>query len=357
MSVLMSLREPFLRGEVYHYEINRQRRSLRTKDRTEAMRLFNEIKRQYLNGKLSSIAGTCAKPLGEFVDDVLEWANNSRPMNTWKSWRTACTHLEGVAGKSARLDRIGHKQWDGIVSEAKRRGYKPKSINTYLLNLRCVFNKAMEWGYLQKNPFATCKKLREEKRPPSFIDPKDIPRFLASIKDIEVRRVTAAAIFTGRRIGELLGLQWEDMDIAAESYAATIYKTSLRRRFPMHPLFKSVLEAMPAGSGRVFSRWSSPCALSRTIRRAALVPGGYGHLRPHDLRHTFASMVILSGNELKIAQELLAHNDYRSTLIYAHLTDDSLAAGLRKIKVGPVDLCGQIADTPRKDAGKTPHDK
>ena len=145
--------------------------------------------------------------------------------------------------------------------------------------------------------------------------------------------------------------------VCADHPNGQIRKTSLRRRFPMHPLFKSVLEAMPAGSGRIFSRWSSPCALSRAIRRAALVPGGYGHLRPHDLRHTFASMVILSGNELKIAQELLAHNDYRSTLIYAHLTEDSLAAGLRKIKVGPIDLCGQIADTPRKDAGKTPHDK
>ena len=56
-ALIMSMREPFQRGGIWYYELDRKRLSLRTKDRAEAMRLFKAIQREYLDGKISRLIG------------------------------------------------------------------------------------------------------------------------------------------------------------------------------------------------------------------------------------------------------------------------------------------------------------
>jgi integrase len=345
MSVLMSLRPPFQRGEIWYYEIDRKRLSLQTRNKAEAMRLFGEIRKMYLAGKVTRISGESNRTLGDFIEEVLEWCRETKADETFRAWRAASKALLAVAGKSCRLDMLTLRHWDMALAQIKGKGRKTSTANSRLGCLRSMFSKAVEWQYLKRNPMHGAKMQPTEKRPPAFIAPEDVQKWLESIHDLALRRLCAALVYTGRRQSEMLTLHWEDVDFEANTYSAMLHKTKTRRTFPMHPVFRAVLESMRQPSGRV---WQWICRTSTSVLiKKALVAGGHPHMHAHDLRHTFASLVILSGNELKVAQELLGHASMRSTMIYAHLTPSAIAAGLSKIAAPGINFCVQIEDTPR----------
>lgn len=60
-------------------------------------------------------------------------------------------------------------------------------------------------------------------------------------------------------------------------------------------------------------------------------------MRLHDLRHTFASLQVMQGRDLRTVQELLGHTEFKTTEIYAHVADDHLAEAV-EINLGPVNL-------------------
>jgi site-specific recombinase XerD len=70
--------------------------------------------------------------------------------------------------------------------------------------------------------------------------------------------------------------------------------------------------------------------LSRTIK-TVLKQSGLGRLRPHDLRHTFASQLVMAGVDLKTIQELLGHSSYKTTEVYAHLAQDRLSDAISRL--------------------------
>lgn len=331
MTAIMSMREPFQRGGIWYYELDRKRLSLRTKDRAEAMRLFKAIQREYLDGKISRLNGSCSKRLGDFVAEVLELAQENSPENSWRGLRSAVRRLLPVAGSSTRLDRLNPKHWEQFAAVANKDGLSPKTIRTYQVHLRCLMGKAVTWGILQVDPWAKCKLAKDLVRPPDFLLPEQVTPFLESIADPEVFRLVATLIFTGRRIGEAAALEWQHLDLPALKYKVWVPKRHMWQWFPMHPALADVLGPVGQDIGRVFPRWRTGCAAGHAVKEA-LRAAGLGNLRPHDLRHTFASLVILAGNDLKIAQELLGHSSYKSTLRYAHLTPNAVAAGLARVQ-------------------------
>ncbi len=312
-------------------------RSLHTKDKAEARRLYAQIKRQLLAGKLAHLTGQCTKRLGEYCEEFLAWSEMQQPRSTWRANRLALDQLREAAGDSTPLDRVGLKQLDQMLVACRRRGCSTGTANNYLRHARASFNKAVEWGYLQANPLAQARELRTEPRVPAYLPSlEDVARFLVSIEDLQLRQLATAYIATGRRRRELLALTWEDVDLQAGRYVVRKSKAHLTRWYPINTTFRAVLESMGPGQGRIFTRWSFPDSVSKAIKRA-LVAAGFGHLTLHGLRHTFASHTLMQGRTLKDVQSLLGHTEARTTEIYAHLSDDHLAEAA-EIYLGPIDL-------------------
>lgn len=328
---------------VYYVEFERGRaRSLNTKSKEEAKRLFAEVRRQYLAGKLSEIRGECLVTLGEFVAEYRKWAASARERKTFLADMLALKQLAAVAGESTRLDRLTLKHSDMIISACRKRGCRPGTINAYLRHLRSVASKMVEWKYVQASPFRGVREVQREQKAPSYILSGEVSSFLASVPDIDERRILAAYIYSGRRRSELLALKWRDVAMDREEYYISKSKAHLSRWYPMHPLFRAILEAIGPGDqdARIFSRWSHPDSITH-LAQAAMKRAGLPGLSLHKLRHTFAVLLVDQGVDLNTIGALLGHSDKRATEIYAHVSDNRQREALRLVSAGPVDLLGK----------------
>ncbi len=326
----------------YYIRLDGKRISLKlfvghvVRDLAEAKRVFNQVRREVLAGKLVQLGGGSTVTLKQFVDDYLEWSENVREPASYRADRLALNKLMAVAGHSIFLSRLTLKHTDALV--AAHRALRSASINNYLRHIRAAFNKAVDWGHLKSNPFRALRELPKERRPPVYIEAADVTRFMASIEDLDKRRLVAAYIYSGRRRAELLALPWEHVHLEREEYFIARSKAHLAKWYPMHPMFKAVLVALGGrGQGRVFARWRHPDTISHIVKES-LAAYGLGHLHLHHLRHTFATMLLSEGVDLAAIGELLGHADRRATDIYAQVTATRAREAIRKIKAGPVEV-------------------
>ena len=336
MRLIMTL---FRHRGIYYVRIHGKRRSLRTRDKALAHRLFNQIKREYLQGKVHQLIGKCTVTLGEYKKEFLNWSAQVQPDKTYKANRLALNKLTHYAGEKITLDRLSAKHIDMMVADCKAKGLSINTINNYIRHARTSLNKAVDWGYIQENPLRRVKELPKLKKPPAFLKPHEISKFLATIKDIDLRRLTVAYLATGRRRSELIALQWEDIELENGRYFVRKSKNHLSKWYPINSMFRAVLLSIKGNrEGRVFKRWTHPDTVTHLIKKA-LKKAGYGHIRLHDLRHTFATLKVMAGIDLRTLQELLGHTEFKTTEIYAHVVDEHLAEAA-EINLGPVDLEG-----------------
>lgn len=334
----MSLRKPFKRGSVWYCEIDGRRVSLRTEDRDAALRLFTEIKRQHLAGKLARISGECTTTLEQFRAQYIEWGEHAQEWATFRANRLALDKLVAICGPKILLDRVGRKALDDLVSQSRKARLSTASVNNYIRHARSVMNKAVDWDLIKANPFAGFKELPKERKPPRFLDKGDAVQLMARIDCLHLRRLMAAYLSTGRRRAELLALEWQDVDLDGSKYLVRRSKTHLSRHYPLNDAFRAVLLAIgPKPEGRIFTAWQHPDTVSHKIK-AALKAHGHAHVRLHDLRHSFAVNFLESGGSLRTLQDLLGHTEYRTTEIYAHLTEDHLQQECNRVVLGPVAL-------------------
>jgi integrase len=165
-------------------------------------------------------------------------------------------------------------------------------------------------------------------------------------------------LFTGCRLGEILGLRWLDVDMRRNVVSIVQQKTGKQKTLPIEGEFREVLLALPrsVGAAPVFTRPDGrPFAaidVQRAFGVARKLSGIRAELTPHSLRHTFASWLAISGQPLRTIQELLGHADIRMTIRYSHLSPAHLSDAMRTVglvaesgKTGDGQRAGNVAAT------------
>lgn len=149
-------------------------------------------------------------------------------------------------------------------------------------------------------------------------------------------------LMTGARKREVLDARWEDFDYEIRQWKIPFTKGGKPRYVPMSDGVLGILEAVPRveGSSYVFPNpgTGKPYVAIHfawdTVRKRA----GLEDVRMHDLRHSFASILINSGRSLYEVQHLLGHTQVKTTERYAHLQQDTL---MRAANVVP-NLLGSL---------------
>ncbi len=229
----------------------------------------------------------------------------------------------------ARAARIRQKKG------AKPKYLSPATVNRKLACLKTLFNKAIEWGYLEISPCARTKKLKEDNQRTRFLTKEEIERFLAH-SSLELREIFTILIHTGMRKGELQKLKWQDLDFNKGLIGLFQTKSGKIRYIPMSMAVKEALLkrrinkksetwVFPGESGEPFN--------FRKAFETARKNAGLNDLRVHDLRHTFASHLRMSGADLMTVKELLGHSSLKMTERYSHLTDYHKAQAVAKLEM------------------------
>ena len=244
-----------------------------------------------------------------------------------------------------RLDEIGIDDVLALISDLRKRGYSGTTIATTLTPLSRLFAHAVRRCLIDVNPVSKLDRserprVSRQERP--VLNPGEIGRLLDAAPP-RFRTLLATAILSGLRQGELLGLHWGDLDFDNELIHV---RTALnRKRQDVPPKTERAVRdviLMPALAQALRqhkreSSFNSPDDYVFTTRfgtpehaahlglralRPALQRAGLRPVRWHDLRHTFASLLIAGGANVTFVSRQLGHTSSQVTLgIYAHLLD------------------------------------
>lgn len=159
-----------------------------------------------------------------------------------------------------------------------------------------------------------------------------------------LKPLVVTALNTGFRAGELLSLTWEEVDFERQlvSVRAGYAKNGERRSIPMNEMLHATLEEVRikhSTHGPVFlSRAGTPYRSFRTAFEHAVAKANITDFHFHDLRHTFASRLVMAGVDLPTIKELMGHKDIKMTLRYTHLSNSHKREAVRAL-----DAFGQVS--------------
>lgn len=234
--------------------------------------------------------------------------------------------------------RKGKKYPEGIL-------ISQTTVNRELTLLRATFNKAIEWNLMFSNPIGKLTLAKEEPKE-RILSEKEIPRLINSARE-PLKSIILIALNTGMRLGEILKLEWDQVNLGSQSSFISIKKAKSRRlrRIPLNrPMIElfSRMQLKRSGSKFVFENPETrkPFTTIRTAWYTLLKRADIKDLRFHDLRHTFATYALLRGGDLIHLKETLGHTDIRTTARYAK----ALMEGQQKLVQG-FEVSGNIGET------------
>lgn len=219
------------------------------------------------------------------------------------------------------------------ISEMKQRLSKDKSnatVNRYLAALSHVFTMAVnEWEWMGENPMRRVKKLKEPRGRVRFLSDDEKETLLRACKESEVKElypIVLLAISTGMRQGEILSLKWQDIDFEKRRCILHDTKNGERRAVP---IVGAALRELKVWSKvrKINTELVFPGKNPKTpifIRKPwilAVKAAEIEDFRFHDLRHTAASYLAMSGASLAEIAEILGHKTLSMVRRYAHLSE------------------------------------
>ena len=213
-----------------------------------------------------------------------------------------------------------------------------------LANLSCCFNRAVRDGYLLKNPCQGIKRFRLPERQPSFYTKEEFARLLNAIDTEDIRDLVRVAVNTGLRQGELISLQWNQVNLERGLITLDnkthITKTKRVRTLPINKPVNEVLtkrmQNRRESHNFIFTFNNEPIEqkfLTRYFKRFVYKAGVNPKLNFHSLRHTFASWLVQGGISIYVVSKLLGHSDIKTTEIYSHLSSENFKNAVDSLPV------------------------
>lgn len=303
-------------------------------------------------------SGTSFKPSLKLNDFVANWLD--KKVDVKNSIRTKEAYLCDL--KNHILPLLGHKGIGHISEESaselvksmKDKGLSNRTINKVLILLKTVLNDSVKWKYLPQSPIHSYQELKVQERPDFFLSKMQIDQLLIAAHGEEIEYLLIVAVNTGMRLGEVLGLCWDRVNLNDGYLEVTrtmtrhglseSTKTSSKRTIYLNPLLQELFKKMRLEqrdpryvfvqrNGRQFDINHMVQREFKDVLEKANLPSS---VRFHDLRHTYASQFVMAGGKLEVLQKILGHKTLEMTQRYAHLAKEVLRDASNVVTFGNV---------------------
>lgn len=243
-----------------------------------------------------------------------------------------------------------------VQTELYGKGLSDRMICSCHAVCRKGLEKAVADGLIRINPAIGCKLPPKKAKEMQVLTREEMQRFILQAKADGYFELFLLELCTGMRRGEIVALQWEDLNMQTGelhiSRQATTVKVQIHISAPKTKssirtviLPSDIVKILAEYKKKVNSRWMFPSPvkvdaprhpsavrkiLDRTLERA-----GCKHIRFHDLRHTFATTALANGMDVKTLSAIIGHISSETTLnIYTHITDNMQRSAANKIEQG-----------------------
>jgi len=322
--------------------------------RTEAKKLLGEVARggnpaeeRRKELREPTIASLCDRFLNEYV------AHHCKP-STRKGYQS---YIDTCIRPRLGSRKIGDLTRADVVAFHHDLRDRPYTANRAVAMLSRMFNLAEDWGLRREgsNPARRIQKYREEEKKRYLSDDEQarLGQVLAdALESGQETEFAVAAIsllvLTGCRLGEILTLKWEY--VTPHHLELPDSKTG-HRRIPLPREAYDILMSLPrmAGNSHVIlgeSEHGHLVNLQKSwlrIRHRA----GLDDVRMHDLRHTYASVAVMSGIDPFLLKEIMGHRNLQTTLRYAHFADEAVQRAAGSVAGKLACALGRRASNPK----------
>lgn len=209
------------------------------------------------------------------------------------------------------------------------------TINRYLSVLKHMFNKGIEWGLCESNPVKKVKLFKENNSRIRYLEFGEMDRLLDNCADF-LKPVILTALNTGMRQGEILNLTTEDVDLKRKIIYIRQSKSGEHRECPINSVLSETFQSLEKNpktphifldnEGQKLGRFVVRYFFEKAVKQA-----GIEDFHFHDMRHTFASHLVMAGVDIMTVKELLGHKTLKMTLRYSHLSPNHKSAAVETL--------------------------
>ena len=344
-----------------------------SKKRVYAYGLTRKEAIKKLNGKLENMhsnVGTCKEyKLEDWIKEYLEtYKRNDLKPSTFTAYETVWRgHIQGSVIGKMNLSKIRPVNIQGFYNQKLKSGLSVKTVWKIRNLISTALKQAVREGYIEKNPDEYIVLPKKQRYEPSILTPDEIRKIVEDAKDEPLYPIVVTALFTGMRKGELMALQWKNVDFQNRrifvehslgvllhqegqdgkfhnAYELVEPKSKKSKRYI--PMSDAVVEAFKiqqewqeknkrnyaeiyVDSDFVFTEVDGEIINQKMFMNryhAFLKRYKVTDCRFHDLRHSFASLMLQRGVDIKTLSDILGHSQISTSLdIYTHVYDSTKA--------------------------------
>tara|TARA_R110000868_G_scaffold144960_1_gene364466 strand:- start:10950 stop:12170 length:1221 start_codon:yes stop_codon:yes gene_type:complete len=339
--------------------------------REKALRVLSDYTRGLLSA--NSLHGKAEMPtLRVFLDqDYAAWVRAHNPSGD-EAIKTIERHFRHIMEKPLNAIKVQDiEKWR--TKKLETQAMKPNTINRTITPLRSAISKAVEWGILKEHVLASLKPLKYDDTRIRYLSEDERKRLFLAVeqreKKLKQKRLTAnewrqsrhkalypvivddefsdylkpmiiIALNTGVRRSELLNLKRQDINLEQGTLFVEKSKNYLARHIPLNKAAKQALAQWLKPTQRMNSRYvfpnlSQPEKPLKSVKKAwtkiIKEDAGIEDFRWHDLRHDFASRLVMKNVSLYVVQKLLGHRKIEQTMKYAHLAPEFIAESVGRL--------------------------
>lgn len=281
-----------------------------------------------------------------FEDVSKAWLKYKKPNLRLSTWSVYDGHTKNHFNdiKHLKINRVNLGKIERWITDRQEAGMNISTLRKVIVSFNQIMAYAVRHRYIDHNPFADAERPRGQGKDEggakiNILKKKEIKAFLSAIKSLKYKTLFMLTIMSGARQGELLGLKWADLDLKNN-------QIKIRRTFNNQAWYKPKTRAskreidLGPAMIRALKKWRLACPPNKfdlmfpneaghplnhnnMVARhfnPALTKAKIDRIRFHDLRHTYASLLIDQGENIKYIQSQLGHSNPTVTFnVYAHL--------------------------------------